>query len=209
MCIPCRLLLRVHIIVYVTAHPFETSIGVYLILLVGELKVVHKIHILNYRHLLRCRGHSSVVIVVEILGQREIPVAEKPEVAGIGHPCPVRCLVVQQQAERLLLVAYTVEPLYCKVGGYVGGIALAAHCVAIVYECGVIVVALPYQYIPVVEAGRFGNKMPFANDGCLVAALLQQFGECLLRTVETAGIVSESVSVAVLACKHAGTARAA
>ena len=57
-----------------------------------------------------------------------------------------------------------------------------------------------------VEPCRLGYKMPFSYYGSLVSALLQQFRECLLRTVENAGIVGEAIRVAMLACEHAGAA---
>ena len=48
--------------------------------------------------------------------------------------------------------------------------------------------------------------MPLADDGGLVAGLAQKLGEGLLAAVEGAGVIGESVLVAVLAGEQAGPA---
>ena len=58
-----------------------------------------------------------------------------------------------------------------------------------------------------VKALRVAYQMPFTNHGCLVAILLEKFREGQLVTVEGRRVVDEPVSMAVLSCEHASTAR--
>ena len=61
-----------------------------------------------------------------------------------------------------------------------------------------------------VEPGRQGLQVPFADQRRLIAGLLQQFRESLLRPVKLAmGIVIKPVLMAMLSRNHTGTARTA
>ena len=73
-------------------------------------------------------------------------------------------------------------------------------------EGGIVVVALCRQYLPVVEACRRANEVPFANEAGLVAGSTKELGHGLLRAVEDAVlVVSETVLVTVLARQHTAT----
>lgn len=159
-----------------------------------------------------CGGcRTSFVVVVEGLRHRERAVLEKREVARVGHPVAVLRLVVHHETEGLLRVASVLEPLDALVGDDVRDIAFAAHRVSrLPDEVGVVVVSLPGQYFPMVEARREAFEMPFPDDGRFVSGLAEEFGEGLLRAVEHAGgVVVESVLVRMLPGEHAGAAGAA
>ena len=114
--------------------------------------------------------------------------------------------VVQQQAERFLGIALVLEPVEGQVGGDVGGVAGDDAALAVIYKGGVVVLALSDEDVPVVEAGGVGGQVPLADDSGFVAGLAQELWEGLLAAVEGAGVVGESVLVAVLAGEQAGPA---
>ena len=149
-------------------------------------------------HLLGGCGGTSLVVVVEVVRQGQLCVIEGPEVLQVRHPGAVGRLVVQQQAERPVGVALVLEPVEGQVGGDVGGVAGDDAALAVIYKGGVVVLALSDEDVPVVEAGGVGGQVPLADDGGLVAGLAQELGEGLLAAVEGAGVVGESVLVAVL-----------
>ena len=73
-------------------------------------------------------------------------------------------------------------------------------------EDWIVVFALTNENIPMVKTCRFAHQVPLADEGCLVARCLQEFGHCLLGTVEdTVFVVGKSIDVAVLTSEHAGT----
>ena len=112
---------------------------------------------------------------------------------------------MQQQAEGFLFIATAVEPFERHIGGDIGRITTALQRVTVADECGIVVIALPYEYIPMVEACGLGHKVPLTYYSSFVATLLQQFREGLLRAIETAGVVGEAVCMAMLAGEHACT----
>ena len=58
-----------------------------------------------------------------------------------------------------------------------------------------------------VETCRFAHQVPLADESCLVARCLKEFGHCLLGTVEdTVFVVGKAIDVAMLACEHTCTA---
>ena len=203
--IPLRALRRCHAHV-VGASPFfqQFVVGMDLVLMVGHLQVVDDIHILDDAHLLFLCGESSLIVVVEVVGQGINHVVIKVEVAGVRVPDAVRSLVVEQETEGLRLVALVAHPVYGEVGDDVGDVSLSLYFLAIVDERRIIVVALSGQDVPVVEAGGIARQMPFAHDASLVAGLLQQLWEGLLAAVEGTRVVGESVFMAVLAGEQTG-----
>ena len=76
------------------------------------------------------------VIVVEVLGQREGHIIVKTQVAGIGHPSTVRGLMVQQEAERLALVSFIVQPIKSQIGRDVRGVPFDLTLLAVIDEDG-------------------------------------------------------------------------
>jgi hypothetical protein len=101
------------------------------------------------------------------------------------------------------------EPFDGEIGDEVGGVALVLDLLAVADHRRVVVDALAREDVPVVEAGGVADQVPFADDGGLVAGLLQQLGEGLLRAVEAVAVVVEAVQVAVFAGLDDGAAGAA
>ena len=66
----------------------------------------------------------------------------------------------------------------------VGHVALMADSLAVADHWRVVVDALAGQDFPVVEALGFAFEVPLADDGRLIAGLVQQPGERDLRAVE-------------------------
>ena len=131
------------------------------------------------------------------------------EVPQRRRPFAMRSLVLAHQQERFRLVA-VLQPLDRQVGDDVGHVARVLHLLAVPDHRRVVVHALPRQDVPVIEAGRIADQMPFADQGRRVAGLLQQLGKRLLRAVETAvAVVVEAVDVRVLAGQDRRPARPA
>jgi len=144
-------------------------------------------------------GRRTARVVVEQRGRlRDLDVVVHREVIRAGQPLPVRCLVLVHEHERLRPVAAFVEPLQGQVGDDVGRVAGEVGGAVGRAEPGVVVGALADQHPPVVEAGRLGLEVPLADDRRLVAGLLEQLGERLLRRVELDAVVDHPVRVAVL-----------
>ncbi len=211
MFVPHSFLFGVQGVIQIATVAFQPGIGMYFILLVGHFQVIDQIHVFDNAHLLLGSRNTPLIFVIEVLGHRIRHIFIKVEVAEVGHPGAVRCLMVNEEAERLVLIANTVHPVEGNIGNNICCIAFALQLLAIAYEGGIVVISLPYQDVPMVEPRRLGAQVPLPNHGCLVAGLLQKLGKGLLATVKhvSVGIVGITVGMAVLACKHAGTTRSA
>ena len=60
-----------------------------------------------------------------------------------------------------------------------------------------------------IETCRVALKMPFADEGCLIARRLKKLGEGLLRPVKNVGVVANAMEMAVLSSEDGGPARGA
>ena len=116
------------------------------------------------------------------------------------------CLVVYKEDEGLVLVPL-LQPVYGLVRDDIGTIALGTlHAAVHLDEVGIVVLALSVEHLEIVKAGRRAHQVPLADEGRLVARLLEQFGHGLLRTVKDAVlVVGKSILVTVLARQHTGT----
>ena len=202
---PCRALLGGHAVDL--AH--EGVVGVLAVLVVevehlGHLEVLLPAHVLGDAHLLGAHGRAACgVVVVEGLGHRELHVVVLAEVLDVGLPVAVGRLVVEHKAERLRLVA-VVHELDGVVGGEVGAVALLHDVLAAGSVSAAIlrvpVLSLVVVDVVVVEALGVATHVPLADDGSLVASLLQQLGEEGARCVDALAELSLSVLVAVESC---------
>ena len=86
-------------------------------------------------------------------------------------------------------------------------VVMTLQMLTVAYEGWVVVVALSGEYVVVVEAGGQAHEVPLAYHRSLVACLLEQLGEGLLRAVEALGVVGKAVGVAMFASEHACSAR--
>ena len=194
---------------------FERLVGrVDLVLVVGHLErqrddgaVFQDVHILDDAHFLLLGRQAPLIVVVEIVGKRIGHVVVEVEVARVGTPHAVGGLVVEEQAEGLRLVALVAHPVYGQVGDDVGHVALSLHGLSIVDEGGIVVVALPREDVPIVEACWVAGEVPLSDDAGFVAGLLQQFWKGLLVAVKGARVVGEPILVAVLAREQTGSRR--
>ena len=116
--------------------------------------------------------------------------------------------MVDEEAEGLILVALVLHPVDALVSDKVGQVTLLSDGIVLHgNEARIVIVTLAGQNFPIVEAGRQAFEVPLADNGRLVARLLEELGHGLLGAVEHAGrVVREAVGVAVLARNHAGTA---
>ena len=177
-----------------------------LILLIGHLEVVNNIHILDNTHLLLGRSRPPRIIVVEVIRKREGHIVVKPQVAGVGHPSTMRRLVMQQEAEGFILVPLVAEPIQRQVSRDVGGIAFDLPLLAIINEGRIVVIALTYQDVPIIETGRIGGQVPLPDHRRLVTCLAQQLREGLLRAIKGVLVIDKAILVAMLSRQHAGPA---
>ncbi len=81
--------------------------------------------------------------------------------------------MVQQEAEWLALVSFIVQPIKSQIGRDVRGVPFDLTLLAVIDEDGVIVIALAYEDVPVIETGRIGGEVPFADHGGLVTSFTQ------------------------------------
>lgn len=131
----------------------------------------------------------------------------------IGEPRPVGGLVVIQEAEGAIPIA-ALQPVEAEVGDDIrdvtrNGPARAAFR-TFEDERGIMIEALPRDDGPVVESGRAMGwafaEMPLAEDGGLVAAVLEEFGESLQPVVHGGGKGSAAIHVVVSAGQDCGAA---
>ena len=117
--------------------------------------------------------------------------------------------MVDKYAEWLLLIAI-IQPLQTLVRDNVRDVSLVTQCILRRDKARVVVVALPGDNLPIVEARRHALQVPFTHNSSLITCRLQQLGEGLLRIVEyrTWLIVGKTVCVAVLTRNHTGAAGA-
>ena len=118
-------------------------------------------------------GLAAAGVVVE---QRRrlgiVPVVVVAQVSQGGLPVAVGRLVLAHQQERLRPVAL-LEPVEARVGDDVGHVALMLDLAARRDHRRVVVDALARQDLPLVEAGRVADQVPFAEDGRLIARRLE------------------------------------
>ena len=173
-----------------------------------HLCIIHDVHVLPDAHLLSSSGRTTFVVVVEVVGHRESLVFVQGEVLQLGQPIAMDSLMVDEEAEGLILVALVLHPVNALVSDKVGQVAFLLDGIVLHgNEARIVIVTLAGQDFPIVEAGRQAFEVPLADNGRLVARLLEQLGHGLLGAVEHAGrVVREAVGVAVLARNHAGTA---
>ena len=185
---------------------------------VGLLRRIHPaegLQVVEHGHVL-VDGHGLVVgggapggvVIVKRLGFRELDVFVKVQILKLRHPVAVRGLVVDIQAEGLVLV-----PVFQEVDGVVGdeggGVALD-HLVASVglrgFESGIVILSLVVQDFVEVEPARFAEHVPLPDDGGLVARLMEQFGHKGHRGIQDVAEHGLAVLVAVEAGHQAGAA---
>ena len=212
----------------VIASPSRTLFGshaVYLahesvvrILTVGVVEVEHfrhfevllPTHIARNRHLLRANGRAArSIVVVEVLRHRELHVVVHAEIFQICLPVAVRRLMVKEQAERFRRVA-VLDEVKSMVGGEVCRVALLHDELVVGVGATILrvpVLSLVVVHMIVVEALRVATHVPLAHNGCLIASLLQQFGEERARGVDALAQLALSILMAVLTGHKAGARR--
>ena len=113
---------------------------------------------------------------------------------------------MQQEAEGFILVTLVAEPIQRQVSRDVGGIALNLPLLAIINESRIVVIALTYQDVPIIETGRIGGQVPLPDHRRLVTCLAQQLREGLLRAIKGVLVIDKAILVAMLSRQHAGPA---
>ena len=161
-------------------------------------------------HVVLRHGLRPIGVVVEQSSRLRVDaVLVETEVLDVRLPLAVRRLVLEHEHEGLRLVALA-HPVEREVGDDVGDVTLHLHHALGVLHRRVVVDALAGQHLPEVEAGGITDEVPLADDGGLVAGLLQQLREGELRAVEDGvRVVEEAVEVRVFAGQDDGAARTA
>ena len=188
------------------------------ILTVGVVEVEHlrhfevllPTHVARNRHLLRASGRAArSIVVVEVLWHRELHVVVHAEIFQICLPVAVRRLMVKEQAERFRRVA-VLDEVESMVGGEVCRVALLHDELVVGVGATILrvpVLSLVVIHMIVVEALRVATHVPLAHNGCLIASLLQQFGEERARGVDALAQLALSVLMTVLTGHKAGARR--
>ena len=172
-------------------------------------QVEGQFHILINRHLLCVGGRATgCIIVPHGLGQGELGVVVHAQILHIRKPAAMRCLVVNEQTERLRCVAM-VEEVNGVVGDEIGGIAFLTDILPVrgrTLELRIPIGALVVEHMITIEALRLAHEVPLANHAGLVACLLEQFREEGARGVDAFEQHLLSVLMAVETRDEAGTA---
>ncbi len=112
-------------------------------------------------------------------------------------PVPVGRLVVEHEQERPRRVPPGLEEIDGHVREDVGDVAGMALRAVFADQVGIVVIALPGEDRPVVEARRVALEVPLADKGRLVARRPQELGKGRLASVEGDGVVADPVEVTV------------
>ena len=162
-------------------------------------QVVVQEHVVGDAHLLHLRHRTaSLVIIKQGRRLRDLHIVEQREIFGRRLPVAMRRLVLAHQQERAIFVAL-VQPLDRQLGGQIGCMAFDPHAAILGAEVRVVVVALTGKNHPLVEALRIGRQVPFANQGRLVADLLQQLRKRHLVAVKDVAVAHEAIRMAMQA----------
>ena len=173
MLVPGGFLFRSHPVVHITSGFFQSRIGVDLVFFVCQFQVIHQIHVFNDTHFLLRSGNTAFIFVVESFRYRENNILIQFQITGIRHPGTVRSLMMQEQAERFVLIPFLVHPVDSQIGCYIGGVSFYLFLFSVIDKIRIVIIALSYQYVPVIEPGRFGCQVPFTDNSGLVTGLLQ------------------------------------
>ena len=205
--VPCLPLVGVHALNHIEIGGLQAAGEVVAV----HLKVVDEVHILKDAHFLSGGSGATLVVVVECARHGECAVLVEWQVLDFGEPITVNGLVVNQYAERFVLVALSLHPVDALIGDNVGEVAFMLYGIAVhLNESRIVVIALTGNDFPHIEACGQALQMPFAEESSLIARALQHLGESGLRGVEHAsGVVGKAVGVAVLAGEHTGATRSA
>ncbi len=176
----------------------------------GAEVIVDQVHVIFDRHL-RMTGGAGVVFPVVEEGGRfgNGDVIVKMQVTECGHPGAVGCFVLAHEHEGFAGVGVLFEPVESHVGDDVGAVAFDAFAPLGGLEFGIVVVALPRQDLPEVEALGIGGEVPLTDHGSLITGFLQEFGEGLLVAVKAVAVPHEAINVAVFAGEDDGATGAA
>ncbi len=94
------------------------------------------------------------------------------------------------------------DPIDRQIADDVGHVAFVLNLFAVANHGRVVVDALAWKDVPMVEASWVGHEMPFADERGGIAGLLEQFWKGGLLSIEAAvGVVVEAVSMGILAVK--------
>ena len=171
------------------------------ILTVGVVEVEHfrhfevllPTHVARNRHLLRANGRAArSIVVVEVLWHRELHVVVHAEIFQICLPVAVLDEVESMVGGEVCRIALLHDELVVGVGATI---------------LRVPVLSLVVVHMIIVEALRVASHVPLAHNGCLIASLLQQFGEKRARGVDALAQLALSVLMTVLTGHKAGARR--
>ncbi len=136
-------------------------------------------HVVGNAHFVSGGCFLAGVVIKERRGFGYLDVLQVFEVSERGFPRAVRCLVVAHEKEGLVLIALF-QPFQGLVCDNVGRVAGMFYILAVGEKDGIVIAALSFKHLEMIESGRRRLEMPFANDGRLVTGLPQQLGNGLL-----------------------------
>ena len=84
----------------------------------------------------------------------------------------MRGFVLAHEKERFFSISFF-EPIECLISYDVSRVAHMINILAVGEKHGVVILALSLQDFEMLESGRGGFEMPFANNGSLVSHLVQ------------------------------------
>ena len=179
-----------------------------------DLKVIDHEHVFAYMHPLFMSGPSSgAVVIVECLRNRKVSLGEKLEILHFRDPASMRCLVMNEKAERFCRV-----PLLYEINRV---LRYELSCIAFLFdirsarlrclESWIIVFSLTFKYMIIIKALRFAFHMPFADYACDISVSLKQFRNegpaCIYALPESALTVLMAVKTGHQTCAGWGGKR--
>src|SRR5688572_2959117 len=158
----------------------------------------------GYFHFPVCSTASCLIIIKIILCNGKSAAVRKETVFFFGHRVAMRRFLLVDHEKGFILISFS-QPVDSKIGREVSYITFCFFANTILNKIRIIIFSLPGQYIPVIKPYGIRDQMPFANNGSLVACIMQNCSNGLLFVIKFAVIIRESVYMTVLAGKHYGT----
>ena len=117
-----------------------------------HLQVINHIHVLHDAHFLSGSRFTSLIVIKEVIRQREGLVFIQGQITSICHPVAMDSLVVNEQAERLLVITLVFHPVDGIIGNDVGYVTVLLNGIILLRnEIRIIVIPLSRHNLPVIK----------------------------------------------------------
>src|SRR6187399_2671097 len=121
----------------------------------------------NFHFLFTCSTGPGFIIIKIICRNRELSAVKEMIIFFFRHPVAMRSFLLVDQEKRFVLISF-IQPVDGKISGEISYIAFDSFGNTILNKIRIIILSLPWYYIPVIKSYRVRDQMPFADNGSLV-----------------------------------------